>query len=113
MDDSRLNVSLGLTSICYGATALNHVEVENLLKDSEGKVCGAVVRDMFSGERMQVNSKIVVNATGAFVDAIRKMSKPDAPNVIQPSAGIHIVLPDYYSPESTGLIVPKTKVFLA
>ncbi|KAG2242127.1 hypothetical protein Bca52824_096030 [Brassica carinata] len=29
--------------------------------------------------------------------------------MICPSSGVHIVLPDYYSPEGMGLIVPKTK----
>ena len=26
-----------------------------------------------------------------------------------PSGGVHVTLPDYYSPENMGLIVPKTK----
>lgn len=26
-----------------------------------------------------------------------------------PSAGVHVMLPDYYSPQHMGLIVPKTK----
>ena len=29
--------------------------------------------------------------------------------MIMPSAGVHITLPDYYSPENVGMIVPKTK----
>lgn len=109
MDDSRLNVTLGLTAIQYGSSIANHMEVESLIKDNE-KVCGAIVRDVITGERFPIHSKVVINATGPFVDSIRKMSDPKAKRVIQPSAGIHIILPDYYSPNSTGLIVPKTKV---
>ena len=30
-------------------------------------------------------------------------------NMIMPSAGVHVTLPDYYSPEHLGMIVPKTK----
>lgn len=37
------------------------------------------------------------------------MADKDAPLMICPSSGVHIVLPDYYSPEGMGLIVPKTK----
>jgi len=29
--------------------------------------------------------------------------------MIMPSAGVHVMLPDYYSPQHMGLIVPKTK----
>ena len=29
--------------------------------------------------------------------------------MIMPSAGVHVTLPDYYSPENIGMIVPKTK----
>ena len=37
------------------------------------------------------------------------MSEPQAKKMIMPSAGVHITLPDYYSPEHLGMIVPKTK----
>ena len=37
------------------------------------------------------------------------MSNPNASSMIMPSAGVHITLPDYYSPENVGMIVPKTK----
>lgn len=37
------------------------------------------------------------------------MVDEDTKPMICPSSGVHIVLPDYYSPEGMGLIVPKTK----
>ena len=40
---------------------------------------------------------------------VREMSEPGANKMIMPSAGVHITLPDYYSPEHLGMIVPKTK----
>ena len=51
----------------------------------------------------------VINCTGPFVDSIRKLSHPDAEQMTLPSAGVHITLPDYYSPQNLGMIVPKTK----
>lgn len=39
----------------------------------------------------------------------RHLSEPAAPRMIMPSAGVHVTLPDYYSPEAVGMIVPKTK----
>lgn len=50
-----------------------------------------------------------MNAAGPFCDSLRKMANKDAQPMICPSSGVHIVLPDYYSPEGMGLIVPKTK----
>ena len=66
----------------------------------EGKedevVCGAHVRDVITGEEFDVRAKCVVNATGPFTDAIRKMDDPTERNICQPSSGVHIVLPEYY-----------------
>lgn len=50
-----------------------------------------------------------MNAGGPFCDSIRKMANKNAQEMISPSSGVHIILPDYYSPEGMGLIVPKTK----
>ena len=40
---------------------------------------------------------------------VRNMGQPGRAPMIMPSAGVHITLPDYYSPEHLGMIVPKTK----
>ena len=45
---------------------------------------------------------------GPFSDGIRQMDDPDKPKIVQPSAGIHIILPGYYSPRSMGLLDPST-----
>jgi glycerol-3-phosphate dehydrogenase len=60
----------------------------------------------FSGETWTTKTKSVVNATGPFTDGIRKMDDPSIPAIVCPSSGIHIVLPDYYSPEKMGLLDP-------
>ena len=43
------------------------------VKDAEGKTCGAKMRDEITGEEWTTSAKCVVNATGPFVDSIRKM----------------------------------------
>lgn len=108
MDDSRMGVGLATTAAANGAAIANHVEVVSLLKDEAGHVTGAQVRDTLSGESWEVQAKVVVNATGPFVDHIRNMDKPASAPMISPSRGIHVVLPDYYSPVEMGLIIPKT-----
>uniref|UniRef100_A0ACD5YAG4 Uncharacterized protein n=1 Tax=Avena sativa TaxID=4498 RepID=A0ACD5YAG4_AVESA len=110
MNDSRLNVGLACTSAVVGAAVLNYAEVVSLIKDESGeRVIGARIRDTLSGKEFDTFAKVVVNASGAFCDSVRKMANNNVVPMICPSSGVHIVLPDYYSPEGMGLIVPKTK----
>ena len=71
---------------------------------------GAVVRNGLSGEECEVHARVVVNATGPFADHIRRMADSTREEIVLPSAGVHVTLPDYYSPDAIGMIVPKTKV---
>ena len=92
-----MNIALALTAAREGATTANHVEVTELIKDaSTGRVSGARMRDCLTGKTWVSRAKCVVNATGPFTDGIRLMDRPDATKICQPSAGVHIVLPDYY-----------------
>jgi glycerol-3-phosphate dehydrogenase len=113
-NDSRMNVSLAMTAALYGATVVNHVEVTSLQKDADGKLCGATVKDLVpqrsgkKGEEFQIRARGVINATGPFTDSIRKMDDPGVKEIVAPSSGVHVVLPGYYSPQTMGLIDPKT-----
>lgn len=110
MNDSRLNVGLACTAALSGAAILNHAEVISFLKDDVSqRIVGARIRDNLSGKEFDTYAKVVVNAAGPFCDSVRKMANGEAQTMICPSSGVHIVLPDYYSPEGMGLIVPKTK----
>ncbi|GLT88834.1 hypothetical protein SLE2022_068430 [Rubroshorea leprosula] len=110
MNDSRLNVGLACTAALTGAAILNHAEVVSFLKDEGSeRIIGARIRNNLSGKEFDTYAKVVVNAAGPFCDSVRKMANKDAQPMICPSSGVHIVLPDYYSPEGMGLIVPKTK----
>uniref|UniRef100_A0A183BHE4 Glycerol-3-phosphate dehydrogenase n=1 Tax=Globodera pallida TaxID=36090 RepID=A0A183BHE4_GLOPA len=107
-NDARMNLAIVLSAIRNGAKCCNHVAVEHLLKDENGKLCGAQVKNMVTGEMFPVRAKCVVNATGPFTDSIRMMADPDIEPICRPSAGVHIVLPGYYSPANTGLLDPST-----
>ncbi|KAH9325362.1 hypothetical protein KI387_005540 [Taxus chinensis] len=110
MNDARLNVGLACTAALAGAAVLNHAEAISLHKDElTDKVIGARIRNSLTGKEFDIYSKVVVNAAGPFCDEVRMMADKDAQKMICPSSGVHIVLPDYYSPEGMGLIVPKTK----
>lgn len=121
-----MNTALALTAAYYGAVVANHVEVKALLKEKRSppkttdidgqpagdkggeRICGVEVADTLTGERWTVRAKGVVNATGPFSDQIRRMDDPECRLLMAPSAGTHIVLPHYFSPEHMGLIDPST-----
>lgn len=107
-DDARFNVELALTAAQQGAVVLNYAEVKGLLKQN-GQLSGVVVRDGLSSREMEVAARVVVNTTGPFSDAIRRMDDPDVPPLLTASSGIHIVLDKKYSPPDTGLLIPKTE----
>ena len=108
-DDARMNVALALTAARQGAVVLNHVSVTDLLKE-HGQVRGAVVTDALGDEApFEVRAKVVINATGPFVDSIRRLDEPDVPAMLTTSSGVHVVLPSRFSPPGTGLLIPKTE----
>ncbi|KAF4266371.1 hypothetical protein KXX13_007963 [Aspergillus fumigatus] len=113
-NDSRMNVSLAMTAALYGSTVVNHMQVTGLTKDESGKLIGARVKDLIPGkngqeaEEFTVRAKGIINATGPFTDSIRKMDEPDVKEIVAPSAGVHVILPGYYSPSKMGLIDPST-----
>jgi glycerol-3-phosphate dehydrogenase len=115
-NDSRMNVSLAMTAALYGATTVNHLEVTSLLKNSDGKLIGAKVRDLISdregpsktSDEFTIRAKGIINATGPFADAIMQMDEPKKREIVAPSLGVHIVLPGYLSPDSMGLVDPSS-----
>ncbi|KAL8145842.1 glycerol-3-phosphate dehydrogenase SDP6, mitochondrial isoform X2 [Apium graveolens] len=110
MNDSRVNVAIACSAALAGAAVLNYAEVVSFLKeDGSGRIIGARIRNNLTGDEFDTYAKVIVNAAGPFCDAVRNLADKDVKPIICPSSGVHIVLPDYYSPEGMGLIVPKTK----
>ena len=109
-----MNVSLSMTAALYGTTVVNHLEVTGLDKDANGKLIGARVRDLVqerdgkNPQEFSIRAKGVINATGPFTDAIRKMDDRAVQEIVAPSSGVHVILPGYYSPSKMGLIDPST-----
>ncbi|KAK8747350.1 hypothetical protein OTU49_016768, partial [Cherax quadricarinatus] len=111
-NDSRMNLSIALTATRLGATIANHARAISLLKEKDEsgqeRLRGARVKDELTGKEMTVRAKCVINATGPFTDSIRKMENQSTKEICAPSMGVHITLPDYYSPEQMGLLDPNT-----
>lgn len=107
-DDARLAINLAQTAAEHGATLLNYARVVGLAKAADGEVKGARFRDEETGEELAVSAKVVINATGVFTDDLRRMDNADAPPMVSPSQGVHIVLDRSFLPGDTAVMVPKT-----
>ncbi len=108
-DDSRLLINIVQTAAERGATLINGARVMQLTRNRGTRVDGLVFRDEESGETHPLHAKCIVNATGPFCDAIRRLDSPEAEPMVAASQGIHLVLPKSFFPGNTALIVPKTR----
>ncbi|MGI8747455.1 MAG: FAD-dependent oxidoreductase, partial [Deinococcus sp.] len=108
-DDSRLAITLLRTLEDHGGVAINHAPVTALHKNAAGRLDGATLRDQESGQDYRVQAKVVVNATGVFVDALRQMDDPAAKPMLSPSQGVHLVVDRHFLPGDSALMVPRTE----
>ena len=106
-DDARLLIDLVKTAADRGAAVLNYAPVTELTK-SRNKIDGVKFRDAETGGEFTARAKIVVNATGAFCDAVRRMSDEKAASIIAPSQGIHLIFDESFLPSQNAVMIPKT-----
>jgi glycerol-3-phosphate dehydrogenase len=71
-------------------------------------VDGVVFTDLESGRRHTARARCVINATGAFSDAIRKIDDPAATAMIAPSQGVHVMLERSFLSGDSAIMVPRT-----
>ncbi|MGD9733015.1 MAG: FAD-dependent oxidoreductase [Desulfamplus sp.] len=130
-DDSRLAINLAQTAVENGAVVLNYMRVSGLIKDRDNIVSGVKVVDQemrylksirsisnynsLEGnnesnlpEEYSIQSKVVINATGVFVDQIIKMDDPLSKAMVRPSQGIHLVLDKSFLQGDSAIMIPKT-----
>jgi glycerol-3-phosphate dehydrogenase len=106
-DDARMAITLARTLADLGGAALNYVSVASFTKLG-GKLNGLVASDTETGEEFRVQARSVINATGVQVDAVRRLDDPEAPVMLTPSQGAHLVIDRSFFPGESGLLVPRT-----
>jgi glycerol-3-phosphate dehydrogenase len=107
-DDARLLLDLAQTAAGQGTALVNYCRVVGLTKDPDGFVAGARAEDLESGQELEAQASVVVNATGVFTDEIRRLDDPDAKTMIRPSQGVHLVLPRAFLGGDSAIMVPHT-----
>jgi glycerol-3-phosphate dehydrogenase len=104
MNDSRVALMVAHAAADSGAVLANHLRVVGL-RDSGGRAAGVDVRDHFDAAEYGVNARVVVNASGPWVDHVRALEDPAAAPSIRLSKGAHIVVRQH-QPWQAALTIP-------
>ena len=95
-NDSRFVFSFVRAALNVGAVCANYVEVTSAQRNkSEGSrgLWNVEMRDTHSGENYFARARVVINATGPFVDDFNKEVKVSTKHKIVYSKGIHLIVP--------------------
>ncbi len=115
-DDARLALTLARTAAAQGALVMNYCPVIDILHEG-GRVCGVRWQDALAPADAprtgQVRARCVINATGVWVDDVRRLD--DAARgqtmrpMVAPSQGVHLVVDRSFLPADHALLVPHTR----
>lgn len=112
VDDARLVSTLIRTAASYGAEAASRTQVVELTKDASGRVDGAVLTDLETGESFPVKARNVINATGVWTEETEALAGGTGGLQVLASKGVHIVVPRERIKGKAGLILQTEKSVL-
>jgi glycerol-3-phosphate dehydrogenase len=90
-NDARLTIAVARAAALAGARIATRVEVR-ALRLVAGRVSGAECIDVLGGGQLAVEATCVVNATGPWVDELRRMADPAAPRSLRFAKGAHLIV---------------------
>lgn len=92
-DDSRLTLENVKTASKTGVDIANYTKVTGFEKDHNGKVTATYIKDLISGESFKLKAKVVLNATGPWIDSVNHFDNKKHENKLKPTKGVHIIVP--------------------
>lgn len=109
-DDARMVQRLIQESLQMGGQAINYCPATSLIKDGS-RVTGVKVKPEDCNEAITLKAKTVVNATGAWTNAIIEQTNSEADKDIptlkmRPLRGSHLVFPNWRLPVASVIAVP-------
>jgi len=91
VDDARLVLRLIFDGCDGGGQAFNYTKAVSVERNAKGNVAGVHLKDIRTGEGIRVKTPVVINATGAFAEALHP--SPVKGFHIRPLRGSHLVFP--------------------
>lgn len=104
VDDARHTVTVVRTAAALGAHVANRCQVVGMLQVGE-RVVGARVRDLETGEDIEVRARQVINATGVWTDQTQALASQRGEVHVRASKGVHLVVPRDRIHGDSGLIL--------
>jgi glycerol-3-phosphate dehydrogenase len=107
-NDARLTLANVRSAAAAGALVLNYAEVCNVIVEGARAVAVEVADRTQGGEtrRVRLSARVIVNAAGPWVDAVRAMESAGAAPRLALSRGVHLVIPRARAAVDRTLIVP-------
>jgi glycerol-3-phosphate dehydrogenase len=90
MDDARLCLEVLRTAALQGAIVVNYVEAI-AFEHSGGLITGVRARDHVGGRDFSISARQVLNATGPWGDAVRRLAGDDSGPLLRPTKGVHLI----------------------
>lgn len=106
-DDARLAINLAQTATEQGAVLLNYFNV-TAIKKKGSVINGVSGMDLETRTEHLIKAKVIINATGVFVDDIMRLDAPEKAPMVRPSQGIHLVFDATVLPGKKALMIPQT-----
>lgn len=107
-DDARLVIALMRTAYQHGAVPLNYMSVNGMTRGKEG-ISELTATDVETGRDYTLKGKAIFNATGVWVDSIRRLADPAASRLVRTSRGSHILVDLSFMPADCGMLIAKTR----
>lgn len=96
VDDARLVLRLINEAVVTGGCAVNYARVVDILRDPSGYVAGVAVEDPETKQTVELQTKAVINATGAWAEGLHP--SPQKGLHLRPLRGSHLVFPQNVFP---------------
>jgi glycerol-3-phosphate dehydrogenase len=103
-DDARVTFENVLDADLHGAAVANYAAVESF-STTDGRIASASMRDLIGGGVCEIRGKKFLNATGPWVDEIRRMDDPSSKPCVRLTKGVHLVFPRTTLPVRVSLVL--------
>ncbi len=112
-EDARLALALAKTARSAGACVHNHMKVMALRHQAQ--TWHVELEDARTGQMLSLQTRCLVNATGVWVDGLRRMALQPAEDegegldpLVTPSQGVHVVVARERLPIDEAVLIPRT-----
>ncbi len=111
-DDSRLVIEVIKAAYERSASIANYTRAIGFIKDAEGQVAGAHLRDELTGNEIAARSRVVINATGVWMNDIIGLDRQSGKQMsksVRPSKGIHLTVSADRLQISSAWLIPSLR----